>query len=62
MGRHRSTVWRELPRNRAPYDGGYRSPRAHERAVARRKRPRRNQQFDRAQMSLMEGLLRQHKA
>ncbi len=59
LGRHRSTVWREVQRNRAPYDGGYRSARAHERAVARRKRSRRNQQFGRAEMGRVEGLLRQ---
>ena len=27
LGRHRATVWREVQRNRAPYDGGYRSAR-----------------------------------
>ena len=59
IGRHRSTVWREVRRNRAPYDGGYRSTRAHERAVARRKRSRRNQQFGPAEMSRVEALLRQ---
>ena len=37
LGRHRATVWREVKRNRAPHDGWYRSVRAHERAVARRK-------------------------
>ena len=59
LGRHRSTLWREVRRNRAPYDGGYRSARAHERAVARRGRSRRNQQFDSAQMARVEALLRQ---
>lgn len=59
LGRHRSTVWREIQRNRAPYDGGYRSARAQERAVARRKRSRRNQQFGQAEMNRVEGLLRQ---
>ena len=59
LGRHRSTIWREVQRNRAPYDGGYRSARAHERAVARRKRSRRNQQFGRAELSRVETLLRQ---
>ena len=58
LGRHRSTVWREVQRNRAPYDGGYRSTRAHERAVARRRRSRRNQHFGRAEMSRVETLLR----
>ena len=59
LGRHRSTIWREVQRNRAPYDGGYRSARAQERAVARRKRSRRNQQFDPAQIARVESLLRQ---
>ena len=59
LGRHRSTVWREVQRNHAPYDGGYRSARADERAVARRRRSRRNQQFGRLQMARVEALLRQ---
>ena len=59
VGRHRSTIWREVRRNRAPYDGGYRSARAHERAVARRRRSRRNQQFGHAEMGRLEALLRQ---
>ena len=58
LGRHRTTVWREVKRNRAPHDGGYRSARAHERAVARRKRSRRNQRFGRAQLARVETLLR----
>ena len=59
LGRHRSTIWREVRRNRAPHDGGYRSARAHERAGARRKRSRRNQQFTPAQMQRVEALLRE---
>ena len=59
LGRHRSTLWREVRRNRAPYDGGYRSTRAHERAVARRRRSRRNRQFGPAQLVRVEALLRQ---
>ena len=59
LGQHRSTIWREVRRNRAPYDGGYRSARAHERAVARRKRSRRNQQFSPTQMNRVAALLRQ---
>lgn len=31
LGRHRSTVWRELRRNAAPHDGWYRAVRAQER-------------------------------
>ena len=46
LGRHRSTVGRELKRNAAPYDGGYRSARAHQRAHARRYRSRRNSHLE----------------
>lgn len=58
LGRHRSTVSRELRRNCAPYDGGYRSRRAHQRAHARRYRSRRNSHFVRAQWQRVEELLR----
>lgn len=59
MGRHRTTIWRELRRNCAPYDGGYRSARAHQRAHARRYRSRRNSQFERPQWERVEDLLRE---
>jgi IS30 family transposase len=59
LGRHRSTIWRELRRNSAPSDGGYRSRRAHQRAHARRYRSRRNSQFDAAQWARVEALLRE---
>ena len=47
LGRHRSTVGRELKRNAAPYDGRYRAGPAQQRAHARRYRSRRNSQFGR---------------
>ena len=59
LGRHRSTVWRELQRNAAPYDGGYRSARAHERAGARRKRSRRNSRFGSSEFARVEALLKE---
>jgi IS30 family transposase len=59
LGRHRTTVWREVRRNAAPYDGAYRSARAHERAGARRKRSRRNQQFGESELARVEALLRE---
>jgi IS30 family transposase len=59
LGRHRSTVWRELKRNAAPHDGWYRAVRAEERAVARRKRSRRNSQFGREEMARVEELLKE---
>src|SRR5258708_18228000 len=45
LGRHRCTIGGELKGNSAPYDGGYRSKRAHQRAHARRYRSRRNSHF-----------------
>ena len=59
LGRHRSTVGRELKRNAAPHDGWYRAKRAQQRAHARRYRSRRNSQFGRAQWKRVEELLRQ---
>lgn len=59
LGRHRSTVGRELQRNSAPYDGGYRCVRAHQRAHARRYRSRRNSQFEPEHWSRIEGLLQE---
>jgi IS30 family transposase len=59
LGRHRSTIGRELRRNCSPYDGGYRSARAHQRAHARRYRSRRNSQFAKAQWDRVEELLRE---
>lgn len=57
LGRHRSTVYRELKRNASPYDGWYRATRAQERTVALRKLSRRNQQFGREEMARVEELL-----
>lgn len=57
LERHRSTIGRELKRNAAAYDGWYRVPRTEERAVARRKRSRRNSQFEKPQWERVEELL-----
>jgi IS30 family transposase len=59
LSRHRTTIWREVRRNCASYDGGYRSARAHEQAGARRKRSRRNRRFGKAQLCRVERLLRE---
>lgn len=58
LGRHRSTIWREVQRNRTPHDGFYRARRAHERTVARRKRARRNRRFSTVQLARVDTLLR----
>ena len=49
---------RKLKRNTAPYEGWVSGRGAEERAVARRKRSRRHRQFGRAELALVEKLLR----
>ena len=58
MGRHRSSISRELRRNSSAWDGGYRPFVASHRARARRSRSRRNQRFTRGDFRLVESLLR----
>src|SRR5436305_8193463 len=58
MGRHRSTVTRELRRNATHHDGKYRAEKAHSYAVARRRRCRRKPRFSVADMAMVARLLR----
>lgn len=57
LGRHRSTIGRELRRN-CRKDGGYRPSVAQEKTNGRRRRSRRNSQFGSAEWELIETLLR----
>jgi transposase, IS30 family len=57
MGRHRSTIGRELRRN-CREDGGYRHGVAQEKTNGRRRRSRRNSQFGATEWELIETLLR----
>jgi IS30 family transposase len=57
LGRHRSTVGRELRRNSARADGRYRASTAQERANGRRSRSRRNSRFSPEDFALVDGLL-----
>jgi IS30 family transposase len=59
LGRDRTTIWREARRNASSYDGGYRSARAHEKTLARRRRSRRNSHFGRNEFATVETLLRE---
>ena len=58
LGRHRSTISREIARNRCKHiDGHYRPSKAHRRTVARRRRSRRNRQFSDIDLIIVWSLL-----
>jgi transposase, IS30 family len=57
LGRHRSTVGRELRRNSTRADGRYRAFTAQERTNGRRSRARRNRRFTAEDFALVDGLL-----
>lgn len=58
LGRHPSTVSRELRRNATHHDGKYRAEKAHSYAVARRRRCRRRAHFSATDMAKVAQLLR----
>jgi IS30 family transposase len=59
LGRHRSSVSRELKRNRTRYDGDYRPLRASQYTNGRRSRSRRNRHFTAVDLELVEILLKE---
>src|SRR5213593_3769313 len=59
LERHRSTIYREIARNRSKYDGGYRAGPAGEKTRGRRSRSRRNQRFGQREFVPVERLLRE---
>jgi IS30 family transposase len=59
VGRHRSTIYREVARNRSEYDGKYRAERAQEMTRGRRSRSRRNERISQEQWKKVEELLSQ---
>lgn len=59
LGRHRSTIGREVRRNETPRDGCYRPQLADWYACGRRSRSRRNQRFSTADWARIQTLLRE---
>lgn len=59
LGRHRSTLYREVKRNQSVHDGCYRPSHAVEKASGRQKRSRRNRRYGPAAFALIEQLIRQ---
>lgn len=57
--RHRSTVHREVKRNRSEYDGAYRAGPAGEKTRGRRSRSRRNRRYGTVEFEPIERMLRQ---
>nr|WP_281375613.1 IS30 family transposase [Haloferula luteola] len=59
LGRHRSTIYRELKRNASAHDGGYRAIHACWKASGRQKRSRRNMRYGPGDFEPVEELLRE---
>jgi transposase, IS30 family len=59
LGRHRSTLYREVKRNRSAHDGRYRASHAVEKASGRQHRSRRNWLYGPAEFAPVETLIRQ---
>ena len=59
LGRHRSTVYREVARNRSRYDRAYRATPAGEKTNERRRQSRRNQRYGAADFEPIERMLRE---
>jgi IS30 family transposase len=58
LGRHRSTLYREVKRNRSAHDGHYRPTHAVEKASGRKRRSRRNWLYGPAEFGPIETLIR----
>src|SRR5262245_60160419 len=59
LGRHPSTIYREVKRNATPHDGAYRPKMAVEMTNGRRRRSRRNARYSAADFAALAVLLRQ---
>jgi IS30 family transposase len=54
LGRHRSTIYREVERNKTTHNGHYGAEKAHSYATARRRRCRRKPQYSQQELSRVE--------
>ena len=59
LGRHPSTLYREVKRNRSAHDGRYRASHSVEKASGRKRRSRRNRLYGPREFELVESLIRQ---
>jgi IS30 family transposase len=59
LGRHRSTIYREVKRNKTTHNGHYGAQKAHSYAVARCRRCRRGPQYKAQELAKVNRLLRQ---
>jgi IS30 family transposase len=59
LGRHRSTLYREVKRNQSVHDGRYRASHAVEKASGRKRRSRRNWLYGPTEFAPVETLIRQ---
>ena len=59
LGRHRSTLYREVKRNRSAHDGRYRASHAVEKASGRARCSRRNWRYGPAEFGPVEALIRE---
>lgn len=58
LGRHRSTIYREVKRNKTTYNGHYGAQKAHSYATARRWRCRSKPQYSQQELAKVDDLLR----
>jgi IS30 family transposase len=58
LGRHRSTIYRELERNASAHDGNYRASHACQKSSGRQKRSKRNMRYGAADFQPVERLIR----
>jgi IS30 family transposase len=58
LGRDRSTIYREVKRNKTTYNGHYGAEKAHSYATARRRRCRRKPQYSQQELAKVNALLR----